>query len=267
MLRYFAHGHRQINAPFPVNWRTNWEFYIVTAGRVAPVFTAGEQPEPQAKTLWVFAPECAHGWFARPRRNFDRVVLHFGSVPHPLDTFVRSHGGWFAKKITAAEILRLRDIAAELTPHFQHPTIVSPLLFQARLLELSAMALGGDAARQPPSLPELAAFKVDSALAWQAVHLAGNPSVKEIAAAIHVSPSHLRRLFWQVRGSSPKSAFQKARLERAQEIMTRSAFTLDEVARLSGFASASHLCRDYKAAHKITPTFWRKKIYAKNPAG
>ena len=108
--------------------------------------------------------------------------------------------------------------------------------------------------------------KVDSALAWHAVHLAANPSMKQVAAAIHVSPSHLRRLFWQVRASSPKAAFQKARLERAQEIMTRSALTLDEVARLCGFASASHLCRDYKAVHKITPTFWRKKIIAKDPA-
>lgn len=263
MLRYFVHGYRQINDSFPVNWRTNWEFYAVTSGRVAPTFNTGEQPEPVAQTLWVFAPDCAHGWFARPRRNFHRVVLHFGSVPHPLETFVRAHGNWFAKQLTAAEIVRLRDIAAELAPHFQNPTIVSPLIFQARLLDLAAMILGGDAARQPPSLPELAAFKVDSALSWYGVHLTANPSLKEVSAAIHVSPSHLRRLFWQVRGCSPKAALQKVRLEKAQELMSYSALTLEEVARHCGFAHASHLCREHKARLGFTPTAWRKKIVAR----
>ncbi|MEO6567248.1 MAG: helix-turn-helix transcriptional regulator, partial [Opitutaceae bacterium] len=94
-------------------------------------------------------------------------------------------------------------------------------------------------------------------------HLARSPSVKEVADAIHVSPSHLRRLFRQVRNASPKNLFQRSRLEKAKELMSRTALTLDEVAAHCGYASASHLCRDHKAVHHFSPTHWRKRLIAR----
>ena len=109
------------------------------------------------------------------------------------------------------------------------------------------------------NLSQLAVFKVESALSWYTEHLPRAPSVKEVAAAVNISQSHIRRLFWQVRKASPKSVFQETRLERAQEMMNRSASSLEEVARRCGFTSASHLCRDYKAHFGVSPAAWRKK--------
>ena len=102
-------------------------------------------------------------------------------------------------------------------------------------------------------LADLANFKVESALTWYAVNLGRGPTVKEVADAVHVSTSHLRRLFWQVRRTSPKTAFQRIRLDKAQELMSRTAFTLEGVARHCGYASASHFCREYRAVHHFTP--------------
>ena len=47
--------------------------------------------------------------------------------------------------------------------------------------------------------------KVERALSWCAQNLSQAPTLKEVADSIHVSSSHLRRLFWQVRRMSPRN--------------------------------------------------------------
>ena len=259
MLRYLANGSHLLSDRVQASWRPNWEFYAVTEGCCAPVFHDNDWPELQEKTLWLFAPECRHGWIGDGARPHHRIALHCGSVPHPLDALVRaSPNNHYSMKLTDEQIARLKAIAAELEPHFQRPTLLSGLHFQGRLADLAVMMLSDNDAVTPPDLSQLAVFKVENALSWYSEHLSRAPSVKEVAAATNVSPSHLRRLFWQVRKTSPKSAFNQARLERAQELMSRCTLTLEEVARSCGFTSASHLCREYKAHFDVSPTFWRK---------
>lgn len=260
MLRYLANGRIRWKQTMLCNTRTNWEIYAVIDGRCGPIFRDGEKPALAEKTIWVFAPECSHGW-GDSGRTFHRIALHFGTVPHPLDEVLRERG-WFAKKLTDEEIARLSAIAAELEPHFVQPSLLSNLAFQGRLMDLAALILADHARTQPPALPDLSNFKVERALSWFAENLARNPSVKQVADAVHVSTSHLRRLFWQVRKTSPKSAFQRIRLERAQELMGSTAHTLEDIAGHCGFASASHLCREYKRTHRFTPTHWRKRLIA-----
>ncbi|MEO7415146.1 MAG: AraC family transcriptional regulator [Opitutaceae bacterium] len=262
MLLYFANGHIRLKGVARCNTRTNWEFYAVIDSRCAPIFRDGERPTLRANTLWVFAPECSHAWVHDARKDFHRIVFHFGAVPYPLDEMVREKG-YLMKPLTEAEITRIKAIAAELEPHFLRPSLISPLHFQGRLMDLATIALAGNVVEQPPALPGLANFKVESAVAWYTEHLARSPSVKEAADAIHVSPSHLRRLFRQVRNASPKNLFQRARLEKAKELMSRTALTLDEVAAQCGYASASHLCREHKAIHHFSPTHWRKRLIAR----
>jgi AraC family transcriptional regulator len=259
MLRYFANGAIRWKEPMRCNTRTNWEFYAVIQGHCAPAFRDGEKPEMREKTLWVFAPECSHAWADDRRHKYHRISMHFGSVPYPLDELVRPKG-WLEKKLTDADIARLQAIAAEIEPHYQHPNQLSPLLFEGRLMDLALLVLAGNDSTQLSALPDLANFKVESALTWYAVNLARSPSVKEVAEAVHVSTSHLRRLFWQVRHTSPKLAFQRIRLDKAQDLMSRTALTLEDVAHHCGYASPSHFCREYRTFHHFTPTHWRKKL-------
>lgn len=261
MLRYYANGRIRWKTGMRCNTRTNWEFYVVTAGRCGPVFRDGDRPRLHERTLWLFAPECGHAWADDGQHAYHRLSFHFGTVPYPLDELVRSRGGWLEKPLSDAQIERLHRIAAELEPHFCHPTQVSPLHFQRGVTELSLIALEGETfADAPPALTDLAHFKVERALSWYHEHLSRHPTVKEVATAIHVSPSHLRRLFWSVRRSSPKTLLRTVRLEKASELMARTTLALDDIARATGYASASHLCRDYKAAHHFTPTTWRRRL-------
>jgi AraC family transcriptional regulator len=259
MLCSLANGYRQLSGRAHPNWRPNWEIYAVLDGRCAPVFHDDDWPPLQEKTLWVFAPECGHGWIGDAARAHYRIALHFGCAPHPLDSLVRSHGNCYSIKLTDDQIARLKAIVAELEPRFHQPNILSPLHFQGRLMDLAVLILSGNEAERRSDLSGMATFKVESALSWYTEHLTRAPSVKEVAYAIHTSPSHLRRLFWQVKQASPKAVFQKVRLAKAQELMSRSTVTLEEVARNCGFTSASHFCREYKAHYDVSPTFWRKK--------
>lgn len=261
MLRYFAHGRVRWKTGMRCNTRTNWEFYAVIDGRCGLRFNDRQRPILRERTLWVFAPECSHAWASPRGADYGRISMHFASVPYPLDDVVRSNGGWLEQSIGGAEIDRLRTIAAELEPAFRHPTAVSSLVFQRHLLDLSLLLLSGRPfAELPPALTDLAHFKIERATSWYAEHLARNPTVKEVADAIHVSSSHLRRLFWQTRRSSPKAVFRQLRLERAKELMSHSTLTLEDVAHQCGYSSASHLCRDCRAMQHFSPTTWRKKL-------
>jgi len=243
------------------NTRTNWEFYAVLEGCCGLAFSDQAAPEVREATLWVFAPECSHAWLNGDAAGYERASLHFGSVPYPLDEVVRRNGGWLERRLSAAEVERIRAIATAVQPHFCRPTLISPLHFQSALTQLSMLVLeGNEFALLPPALTDLANFKIERALSWYTEHLSSAPSVKEVADAIHISPSHLRRLFWQGRRTSPKAQFQRIRLEKAKELMSRSTFTLEEIARACGYASASHFCREHKTAYNFTPTTWRKKL-------
>jgi len=261
MLRYFAHGRIRWKNGMRCNTRTNWEFYAVTQGRCGLLFSDKQRPRLHERTLWVFAPECSHAWASHRNQSYERISMHFGSVPFPLDEVVRQNGGWLEKKLSDADIARLEAIARELEPAFRQPNFVSPLLFQRHLADLALLMLEGrEFNTLPPALTDLANFKIERAVSWYVEHLGQNPTVKQVADAIHISPSHLRRLFWQSRKTNPKSVFRGLRLDRAKELMSRSSLTLDDVAAHSGYSSASHLCRDCRAVHGFSPTTWRKKL-------
>lgn len=261
MLRYFANGRIRWKNGMRCNTRTNWEIYAVIDGRCGVAFRDGARPALQEHMLWVFAPECPHAWIDDGHHTYHRLSLHFSSVPYPLDEIVRANGGWLARPLAATDIVRLQAIAGNLEQHFCSPLVASPLHFQRGLMDLSLLLLEGQPrAAEPMALTAVASFRVERALSWYTEHLARNPSVKEVAEVIHVSPSHLRRLFAEVRQASPKELFRRVRIEKAQDLMGRTNLTLDEIAGPCGYASASHFCRDYKATHHFTPSTWRRRL-------
>ena len=142
-----------------------------------------------------------------------------------------------------------------------NPADVAQSVLPLTSSDLSLFTLEGHArATEPMPLTDVASFRVERALSWYADHLGRHPSVKEVAEAVHVSPSHLRRIFAEVRQASPKELFRRVRLDKAQDLLGRTNLTLDEIARDCGYTSASHFCRDYKAAHHFTPSTWRRRL-------
>lgn len=259
MLRYVAHGKRYFGMyPVPVHQRDHWEFFAVVRGRCG--MTTSRQAEPlRDRYLWVTAPGHAHGWTGESKRACRVVVFHFGVAPPLLDRLLLDTG-LHGCPLTPALSDRLIALATELEPHLSNPTPASSLHGHRALLDLSLMALRNVPAAHR-SLPDdrRTVHLVETVEHWYREHLQERPNLKQMAALAHVSGSHLRRLFWRVRGESPQAALTRIRLTRATELLLQTDDKLDAIAADCGYVDTSYFCRSFRKVHGISPDGWRRR--------
>lgn len=91
-------------------------------------------------------------------------------------------------------------------------------------------------------------------------NLRGDLSVEALARTIHFSPFHFHRLFTAVMGETVGTFVQRARLERAVQLMrTRPNRSLSHVARVVGFGSLSAFSRAFRRAYGLPPSRWDRR--------
>ncbi|HEV8645206.1 MAG TPA: AraC family transcriptional regulator [Burkholderiales bacterium] len=80
-------------------------------------------------------------------------------------------------------------------------------------------------------------------------------SLSDIAAAAHLSPFHLSRIFKKATGVTPHQYLLQVRVNSARSLLTAGAGdrSLAEVATAVGFADQSHLTRHFKRMLGVTP--------------
>lgn len=265
MLQYLNQGGRTFGAnPMTPHARLNWEFYAVLGGQCAPVLPGQPDLPLRTRVLWAFAPWQVHGWRGEPGRECQVVCFHFAFVPAPLDEIVRANPGQGCD-LTVAQGERLQQLARELRLEFERPTRLTHLRLQIALLELTLLALGPLAAEPLPEAAQSASQRVDAALAWFSEHLAEAPTIETVARNVHVSPSHLRRLFMVARQESPQTAFKRLRLQRVMELLSETSLKLETIAAQCGYANSSDLCRAFRNEFHISPGSWRQNDYRTVP--
>ena len=93
---------------------------------------------------------------------------------------------------------------------------------------------------------------------WLDARLERPVTVGEMAAFCALSETHFAHMFRTSLGAAPHAWIVARRLERAAALLrSRRAPSLEEVARATGHASASHLVRRFKAVWGITPGQYR----------
>lgn len=258
MLRYLGSGPRRFDLyPVPPHQRADWEFFAVVRGRCAALLANTKIPVFHERHLWVFPPASAHGWTARPGKACQVAVFHFAHVPPLLDRLTRQRGH-LDTPLTIAQARRLASLERELRRPLEYMTERSQLVFEKAVLELSLLALEPIPFATDETQSDQALRKVEACLRWYSDHMSEQPKLEHAAQAVHVSPSHLRRLFWQTRRENPLCSFTKLRLERAMELLSHSSLKLDAVASKCGFSSAADFCRVFKSYNHITPDAWRR---------
>jgi AraC-like DNA-binding protein len=80
-----------------------------------------------------------------------------------------------------------------------------------------------------------------------------NPSVEQVSREVGISPSHLRRLFHQVRGYSPRMVFRRIRLETARGLVLGGDRNVSEIADEWGFSEPGAFSRAYRSAFGVSP--------------
>ena len=265
MLQYITSGGRRFgDHPMPPHTRLNWEFYAVVRGKCAPSMPSQEHSAMNQRTLWVFPPDCTHGWRGLKSKECRVVCFHFASVPSPLREIALKKN-YKEYQLTEEQCKRLKILMNELIPHFETPTNFSNLVFERALLELTFMALGDVQEIPIAELAQSNMHKVNAAIAWYLDHLSKPPRLEEVAAHVHSSVSNLRRIFILILNESPQSVFTRLRLRAAMVLMSESNMKIERVAEQCGYSSASDFSRAFSKEFKISPSAWRANDYKKIP--
>jgi AraC family transcriptional regulator len=258
MLRYLASGVRNFGSmPIGAHSRINWEFYTVVKGRCGVLLESGEKLPLRSSWLWVFPPHHVHGWHGETR-SCSVVVIHAGSVPRQLSEAIPA-AGILERSLSDAETRQIQELGLALEPDFHRPNSLSELRYDRALIDLTMIALGGAPAVGIATIDRRMAEKVDAAIAWFRRHLREQPGMEEVAGAVHVSPSHLRRLFVAVRNKSPRAVLADEQIEFAMRLLAGSDLKIESVAAEAGFASARDFSRVFSAHQGCSPSDWRRK--------
>lgn len=97
-------------------------------------------------------------------------------------------------------------------------------------------------------------------LAWLAEHLDEDLSVPDLAARALMSERTFARRFRAETGTTPAAWVTRQRLVRAQELLERTTAGVDEVARASGFGSASLLRHHFARVLGTSPQAYRRQF-------
>lgn len=108
------------------------------------------------------------------------------------------------------------------------------------------------------SLPEL----VERCLVHARDHIASSPerplTLGELAAATHVSPQHLCRVFKTSLALRPMEVVRLLRIDHSVTYLERTQLQVKEIARRCGFANAFHYSKVFSAAFGLSPTAYRE---------
>jgi AraC family transcriptional regulator len=243
--------------PHPVGVsRGNWEFLGVVRGNIRPIFSGDTKACFQNRRLWLFPPESTHSWNTPAGKSCDVCVFHFASI-HPLLESSLPADRRLSMSIDDEGVHLLETLYRELLPHYRAPRLSSPLHFEAAMLRLCGHFLGH--AGEVCSLPVVdgEGEMILRAVQWHRAHLGSGVRVNDVAAALKISPCHLRRLFLRVRGESPKRVFMRTTIEEACRLMAQSRLNLKQVSARCGFCGFSEFYRAFKQYTRQSPSMWR----------
>lgn len=100
--------------------------------------------------------------------------------------------------------------------------------------------------------------RVAKAIEYIKTHFKRHPDLDEVAAAVHLSPSHFQRLFTDWAGTSPKKFLQYISVEYAKKIISDdSQLTLFDVAHEAGFSGTSRLHDLFVSIEGMTPAEYK----------
>jgi transcriptional regulator GlxA family with amidase domain len=94
---------------------------------------------------------------------------------------------------------------------------------------------------------------------WMRQHLTEAPTVEQAAEAVGVSGTHLRRLFRECLGTTPRAELEKMRLSAADELIRTGRHSLAQISDLLGYSEPSAFSRAYKRHHHRPPSGSRVK--------
>lgn len=173
----------------------------------------------------------------------DFIREHFGRVQVRRDVLTPA---------VRAAIEALRREASAKAAGFRMRAAAQVLLLLSEIARREELEL--PAARKPLSRQQ---WMVEQVKNFVMEHLTEELTLEQIAWHVRLSGEHLARTFRKETGRTIFGYLQHLRIEQAKAQLAGSQLTVNEIARVTGFGSASHLCRAFKQATGGTPVAYR----------
>jgi len=100
---------------------------------------------------------------------------------------------------------------------------------------------------------------MDQALDYIHRHLSSRLTVQEIAESIGYSESYFSHKFLEATGSTPYRFVLQCRIERAQQLLQTTSFSIQEIATQTGFNSVANFSHAFKKGVGCTPHEYRER--------
>jgi AraC family transcriptional regulator of arabinose operon len=84
------------------------------------------------------------------------------------------------------------------------------------------------------------------------------PTVRALARAASLSPDHYGRLFRAINYCAPREWIQRARLQRASQLLRETTLSISEIAAETGYADVFQFSRLFKRRMGLPPGRWRE---------
>jgi transcriptional regulator GlxA family with amidase domain len=127
-------------------------------------------------------------------------------------------------------------------------------------LQTSVRTGDGSQRMEPPARFDVYSAPLAAALAFLQRSYTEPIDAATVAEAVGISIRHLQRLFLSQLGTTLERHLFATRLDHARRLLRQSTLPVLEVALASGFVSASHFSRAYKARFGVTPRRERQKL-------
>jgi AraC-like DNA-binding protein len=171
-----------------------------------------------------------------------------------------------AKTFRLQEVFFVEDlVVAQLTKSILTPVIHGEPLDRLALDQI-ATVLGAHTLQAHCGTPKFAAPPQRGLEPWQKLRtvellrarLAGDITVKELAAACSLSESHFARCFRKTFSTSVHQRLIQLRIDRAKELLSGTKKSLGEISLLSGFFDQAAFTRTFSRIERTSPSRWRR---------
>jgi len=141
--------------------------------------------------------------------------------------------------------------------------LIEVLEFVERLTRAAAQRPGpAEALRDGPRRPDTGAEWMETwAKAEDTIRAraASGLSVEELAEAVNVSPTQLRRVYLSARGISPKAALTQWRIEEARKLLASGKWNATQVAEKTGFSTLQRFSAVFKSETGENPSKFARR--------
>ncbi len=128
----------------------------------------------------------------------------------------------------------------------------------ARRLVMAPRRTGGQAQFIERSRPADDGERLSGVLAWASEHLSEQLTVESLSRRAAMSERTFTRRFRERTGTSPTAWITAERLARARELLEGTDLYIDEIARLSGLGSGTHVRAQFQRRFGQSPTEYRR---------